>query len=178
MESAQESWQYTVRIQAAGSALATHAFSIVLLAMFCEHLHTVCPRLQQQQPPASQADKSRGLSWSDPQACVDQISICGEEAAARATLHNQTVSPKDQIPYSRVIRRLLRQPHDSRAGAENTPRNPWLLASKLLGPRGSSRLHVGDVGILHSHPGKGYRIESSWLHVGSLVGQHLRAERS
>lgn len=51
---------------------------------------------------------------------------------------------------------------------------PWLLASKLLGPRGSSRLHVGDVGILHSHPGKGYRIESSWLHVGSLVGQYLR----
>lgn len=52
---------------------------------------------------------------------------------------------------------------------------PWLLASKLLALEALAAF-TWVTWVLHSHPGKGYRIESSWLHVGSLVGQHLRAE--
>lgn len=154
---------------ASGSALATRASPGLCLG----HLHTGCLLLQRPGRLTSQSPRA-ALVWA-PQACVDQISMRGAEAVARVA--RPTAGARRDFPDSRVMRRLLRQPPDPYEQAEaqgvgpGAPRSLWSPASKLLAPKGSSRLRAG----LHSHLGKGCRIESNGSARDNSVGRGRQA---
>lgn len=75
-----------------------------------------------------------------PQACVDQISIRGAEAAARVA--RPTACPRRNFSNSRVMRRLLRQLHHRWTGLLGARRasKPVYAGIEASGPEGSSRL--------------------------------------
>lgn len=147
---------------------ALHLQLVLVPGLWSGYLHMECRFLQR----PGRVDKSRIPSGPahpglGPQACVDQISIRGAEAAARVA--RPTACPRRNFLDSRVMRRLLRQPHH-RLGGQMRLEACSCRARSFWPWKVLPALHVG----MHSHARKGCRIESTGPHLGSSCQTGLR----